>query len=368
VENSPFPIESSPNEGKKILKTKESINPPVLSKWRTVLRRIGILMLWASIYFAIFEIDWKTLKNKYLQSETSTNPTTQVGLQFSPPSLSELERRKIILDSVDLPRKYWSPGAKLELIWIDPGQTRLGSPRNELGRNDNEGPLTQTHISSGFWIGRTEVTQESFENVMGFNPSAAQSANPFIPVNRVSWLEAMEYCKILNQKEVEAGRLPPGLQFRLPTEAEWEYACRAGSIAPFSVAWDSKFLPPFWTFEVLLKKPALSGPFAIMSSQPNLWGVYDMHGNLAEWTLDVYAQHTGREQWDSLQYVGSDPGLRTVKGGHFKAFAEEARSAARKAELLSDKKETIGFRILLGIPVIADDSIEALTSAEKEKP
>lgn len=329
---------------------------------------MGILILWASIYFAIFEIDWKTLKNKYLQSEPSTNPTAQVDLQFSPPSLSELERRKIILDSVDLPRKYWSPGAKLELIWIDPGQTRLGSPRKEMGRKDNEGPLTPTHISSGFWIGRTEVTQESFENVMGFNPSAAQSANPFIPVNRVSWTEAMEYCKILNQKEVEAGRLPAGLQFRLPTEAEWEYVCRAGSIAPFSMAWDSKSLPPFWTFEVLLKKPTLKGPFPIMSSQPNPWSIYDMHGNLAEWTLDVYAQHGGKEQWDSLQYVGSDPGLRTVKGGDFKAFAEEARSAARRAELLSTKKETIGFRILLGIPVIVNASIEEQKSVETIKP
>ena len=193
---------------------------------------------------------------------------------------------------------------------------------------------------------------------MGFNPSAAQSANPFIPVNRVSWTEAMEYCKILNQKEIEAGRLPAGLQFRLPTEAEWEYVCRAGSIAPFSMTWDSKSLPPFWTFEVLLKKPTLRWPFAIMSSQPNLWGVYDMHGNLAEWTLDVYANHSGREQWDSLQYAGSEPGLRTVKGGHFKAFVQEARSAARKAELLSAKKETIGFRILLGIPVIPDAPIE----------
>jgi formylglycine-generating enzyme required for sulfatase activity len=96
-----------------------------------------------------------------------------------------------------------------------------------------------------------------------------------------------------------------------------------------------------------------------MSSQPNAWGVYDMHGNLAEWTLDVYAPHSGREQWDSLQYVGSEPSLRTVKGGNFKAFVEEARSAARKADLLSTKKETIGFRILLGIPVIANAPIEA---------
>lgn len=93
-----------------------------------------------------------------------------------------------------------------------------------------------------------------------------------------------------------------------------------------------------------------------------------MHGNLAEWTLDVYAQHGGKEQWDSLQYVGSDPGLRTVKGGDFKAFAEEARSAARRAELLSTKKETIGFRILLSIPVIVNASIEEQKSVETIKP
>lgn len=364
MENSPFPIEKSPNEGKKILKSKESINPPVLSKWRTVFRRIGFLILWASIYFAIFEIDWKALSNKYLQNKKSTNSSQKAGLRFSPPSQAERKRREILLASVDLPRKYWSPGAKLELIWIDAGQTRLGSPRSEKGRNENEGPLTQAHFSSGFWIGKTEVTQESFKNVMGFNTIPAQSDNPFIPVNRVSWTEAMEYCSILNQKEVEAGRLPVGLEFRLPTEAEWEYVCRAGSITPYSISWDFKSPPPFWTFEVLLKIPTLSGPFEIMSSQPNPWGIYDMHGNLAEWTLDVYSQHTGKEQWDSLNYEGIDPGLRTVKGGHFKEFAEKSRSAARKAELLSAKKETLGFRVLLGVPVIADDPLKTLKSVK----
>ena len=119
---------------------------------------------------------------------------------------------------------------RLELLWVEPGSFLMGSPADEAGRNPAEGPQTQVTLSRGFWLGRTELTQAQYQAVTGTNPSRFTAAGPEAPVERVSWLEAMAFCAKLTERERAAGRLPEGYAYTLPTEAQWEYACRAGTV------------------------------------------------------------------------------------------------------------------------------------------
>ena len=113
------------------------------------------------------------------------------------------------------------------LVWIKPGTFMMGSPLSELDRVADEGPQTRVMISRGFWMSKYETTQEEYQSVMGSNPSHFKGELRR-PVEQVSWTDAIEYCGKLTDRERRAGRLPAGFEYRLPTEAEWEYSCRAG--------------------------------------------------------------------------------------------------------------------------------------------
>ena len=126
------------------------------------------------------------------------------------------------------------------LVWIESGNFTMGSPGSEQGRSSDEGPQTQVTISEGFWMGRFEVTQREFLTVMGSNPSLfVDDLNR--PVEQVSWSDATNFCGRLTTREEALGRLPGGYIYRLPTDAEWEYACRAGSTARFSYGDDPDY-------------------------------------------------------------------------------------------------------------------------------
>ena len=118
---------------------------------------------------------------------------------------------------------------ELELIWIKPNTFTMGSPADEPGRNKAEGPQNRVTLTHGFWLGRTEVTQAQYEAVTGSNPSRFKEVGPLAPAEEVSWLDAMAFCRRLTARERAAGRLTEGYGFTLPTEAQWEYACRAGT-------------------------------------------------------------------------------------------------------------------------------------------
>ena len=114
----------------------------------------------------------------------------------------------------------------LDLNWIEPGTFMMGSPTDELGRYDDE-TQHQVILTQGYWLGKYEVTQAQYEAVMGKNPSRFIGAD--LPVEWVSWYDAMEFCAKLTEREKTAGRLPEGYEYTLPTESQWEYACRAGT-------------------------------------------------------------------------------------------------------------------------------------------
>ncbi len=224
----------------------------------------------------------------------------------------------------------------LELVWIAPGTFSMGSPPNEEGRDRAEGPQMTVTLTKGFWLGKTEVTQAQYEAVVGTNPSHFKNVGAHAPVERVSWLEAVDYCRKLTERERAAGRLPEGYVYRLPTEAQWEYACRAGTTTPYPERLDA-----------IAWYEANSGEttHGVATKLPNAWGLHDMAGNVVEWCQDWYGDYAGLAVTDP---TGPKSGhFRMARGGSWRVAARVCRSACRSGGSPGRQDYTIGFRVAL---------------------
>jgi formylglycine-generating enzyme required for sulfatase activity len=220
-------------------------------------------------------------------------------------------------------------GVELDMIWIEPGTFIMGSPTDELGRNSNETQHAVT-LAQGYWLGKYEVIQAQYEAVMGTNPSRNKGAD--LPVEQVSWFDAMEFCATLTKVERMAGRLPEGYEYTLPTEAQWEYACRAGTTTALNNGKDlsDKNKCPEMD-EVGWYDDNSNKTYSVGQKQPNAWGLYDMHGNVFEWCLD----EDWYEEW------------RILRGGAWSSYACHCRSAYRDHSAPINKDNNIGFRVVL---------------------
>jgi formylglycine-generating enzyme required for sulfatase activity len=188
-------------------------------------------------------------------------------------------------------------GLKMKLCWCPPGAFRMGSPKDEPGRIDDEGgengPVSVT-ITRGFWMGKFELTQTQWQSVMGSTireqslknnqQSFLAGEGPDHPMAFVDHNEAREFCRRFTEAERQAGRLPAGWEYRLPTEAEWEYACRAGTTTRYSFGDDESRLVGYAWFDG--NSEHSSHP--VGQKDPNRWGLHDMHGNVWEWCSDWY--------------------------------------------------------------------------------
>jgi|GEM_PF-832422 len=224
-------------------------------------------------------------------------------------------------------------GRSLPLVWLAPGAFRMGSESGEIGREATETPHNVT-LTQGFWLGKTEVTQAQWAAVMGSNPSAFTDAGADAPVERVSWAEAMEFCHRLSEIARAAKALPVGYEFSLPTEAQWEYACRAGE------GKDADIAAFGWT-------AANSGrrTHTVASLKANAFGLFDMRGNVAEWCLDWFAPYA---PGDAVDPVGPASGqFRVARGGAWQQGASKARSAARNSFVPADRWNYLGLRVAL---------------------
>jgi formylglycine-generating enzyme required for sulfatase activity len=250
------------------------------------------------------------------------------------------------------------PSGQANMVLIPAGTFTMGSPASELCRGSNEGPLTTVTISRGFWMDKYEVTQAQYLSVVGSNPSH-HTGDLNRPVERVTWHDATNYCRLLTDRERAAGRLPAGYIFRLPTEAEWEYACRAGTTTPFYLGsemrsgmanFDGRYeYPPCGTDTNACFNPNgiyLGRTTPVGGYAPNAFGLYDMHGNVWEWVQDWYFRnHPGGSVTDP-----QGPAPRTekvLKGGRFYYYSNILRSAFRGSHVPAGSRLDLGFRTVL---------------------
>jgi formylglycine-generating enzyme required for sulfatase activity len=221
----------------------------------------------------------------------------------------------------------------MELVRIEPGRFMMGSPASEPGRFDGEAQHEVT-ISKAFWLGQTEVTQAQWEAVMGSNPSWFD-LDPRMPVDRVSWTDADEFCRRLSKRT--------GMTFRLPTEAEWEYACRAGTTTAYSFGDDPMALKEFgWVGGTEAEPGNADGrPHPVGSLRPNPWGLYDLHGNLFEWCADRWAAYPDGPVTDPQ---GPPDGMSLYRGGSWLLYSRFCRAAMRYSGLRFGG-DVYGFRV-----------------------
>jgi formylglycine-generating enzyme required for sulfatase activity len=229
-----------------------------------------------------------------------------------------------------------------KFVWIAPGTFTMGSPVSEQDCDPDEGPQTVVTLTHGFFMGRTEVTQGQYQDVMGSNPSYF-TGDPNRPVEQVTWYDATNYCGKLTAAERAAGRLPAGYVYRLPTEAEWEYACRAGTTTRFSYGDDPGYLQLgnyawYQGNEVGTTHP-------VGQKRPNGWGLYDVHGNVWEWCLAWYGGYPGGTVTD---WQGPMSGSsRVARGGGWDDVGQYCRSANRAGREPSGRYHGHGFRAVL---------------------
>ncbi len=233
-------------------------------------------------------------------------------------------------------------GVKLEMVRIPAGSFTMGSPSGEPGRESDE----KTHrvaLTKDFWLGKYEVTQAQWQAVMGNNPSEFKKGGNY-PVEQVSWDDAMAFCRKLN----DAGLAPSGWRFDLPTEAQWEYACRAGTTTAFhfgtSLNGTEANCDGNYPYGTSTKGPFLMATCPVGKYRPNAWGLYDMHGNVWEWCSDWYGDYGG----DATDPVGPKSGQRRVyRGGSWCLGASYCRAAGRSMYYPADYSLDLGFRLAL---------------------
>ncbi len=248
----------------------------------------------------------------------------------------------------------------VKMIRLEGGTFRMGSPPEEVGRaaDGREGPVREVTIRGPFFISATEVTHSQFLRLMGTSParSANIAAKPqSLPVEYVTWDEANEFCQKLTEKEKAQVWARKGWAYRLPTEAEWEYAARAGTDTPFACG-DQAIYPTQAVYRVTgtdpLERigdeppPLLRFAQDVGKTEPNKFGLHDMNGNIAEWCGDWYKPEAYKEAGRDNPTGPVDSDKRTIRGGSFRDPASGVRSAARDGKRPTDRFDSVGFRVV----------------------
>jgi eukaryotic-like serine/threonine-protein kinase len=267
---------------------------------------------------------------------------TLVAWLFHPAALSPRAQRPALTENLN--------GVSLEMMLLPGGTFLMGSPETEAGRERAEGPRHAVSVP-GFYIGMYEVTQAQWRAVMGENQSYFKGDD--LPVENVSWLEAQEFCRRLSRMT--------GRAYRLPTEAEWEYACRAGGEAhagePDAVAWYGRNsgrepldVEALWQAEggyLQRLKDNGNQTRPVGQKRPNAWGLYDLRGNVWEWCEDVWHESYDGAPTDGGAWLrGGDASRRVLRGGSWSGTARLCRAASRAGSGPGVRNGDLGLRIV----------------------
>ena len=229
----------------------------------------------------------------------------------------------------------------MKFVYIPPGSFMMGSPPGEPQRHPDEAGH-QVTLSKGFYLGMTEVTQGQWHKVMGNNPSAFSGCGKDCPVESVSWHDVQKFIRKLNDMEGKN-------MYRLPTEAEWEYACRAGTKTLFSygncLSTDQANFDGRRTLDDCSNGNYRKTPVPVATFAANSWGLYDMHGNVWEWCRDWYGKKLPGDVTDP---TGAPAGkYRVVRGGSWFSVDHDCRSANRDRSAPHLELNHTGFRVVM---------------------
>jgi formylglycine-generating enzyme required for sulfatase activity len=223
----------------------------------------------------------------------------------------------------------------MRFVPIPAGTFTMGSPEDESGRVDTDETLHKVTLTQPFELGVYEVTQEHYQRVMGLNRSAFKGSQN--PVEGVHWNDAVEFCQKLSDLSAEKNA---GYVYRLPTEAEWEYACRAGTTTGYSFGDSGSKLGDYAWYN----RNVEGTTHPVGGKKPNAWGLYDMHGNVCKWCQDWYGDYPSGSVTDPTGAArGSD---RVIRGGSWHRLPGSCRSADRGRNAPVHRYDGLGFRVL----------------------
>ncbi len=267
--------------------------------------------------------------------EQNLTPSASSSIEISPPPLP-LRQPSLPPNPPGVPPPVLSPTFRntigMEFVLIPAGEFLMGSDKG----HDNEKPVRRVQISQPFYLGKYPVTQEQWQKVMGHNPSLYRNGPLNGPVENVYWNDAQEFLRKLTEKE--------GKMYRLPTEAEWEYACRAGSTGAYCFGDDVAQLQEYaWCGEGMTGRTHPVGRL-----NPNAWDLHDMHGNVWEWVQDWYVEdyYKQRPNPDRDPQGPENGESRGLRGGSSSNFPKFTRCAFR-GHYLASSNGLIGFRLVL---------------------
>ena len=232
----------------------------------------------------------------------------------------------------------------IKMVWFSADSFTMGSPLDEKGRYPNEGQV-EVKLTEGFWLGQTEITQSQWSQLMGTSPWRGKSnvrEGKNYAASFISWDDANSFVEKLNSKEHSSGLLPNDWEYSLPTEAQWEFACRGGKKSAFSFGEDpSEFSIYGWSAENALEK---GEPFSheVGLKRPNHVGLYDMHGNVWEWCKDNFSTNLPGGTNPITDNV--EP-IRVNRGGGWNFATKGCRSASRLGDAPDSRFNNLGFRI-----------------------
>jgi formylglycine-generating enzyme required for sulfatase activity len=222
-------------------------------------------------------------------------------------------------------------GVTMTLVLVPAGSFSMGSESHEYDKDEK--PAHGVTLTKPFYLGKYEVTQEQWQAVMGSNPSNFKGEK--LPVEQVSWNDCQEFLKKLQGKF-------PGLKFSLPTESQWEYACRAGSKTEYGFGDDAGRLGDHAWYGA----NSDSTTHDVGGKEPNAWGLYDMHGNVWEWCADWYGGYSAGTRKDP---TGPSSGtVRVLRGSSWDGYDYDLRSASRLRDTPDGRDDSCGFRVAVG--------------------